>query len=307
MPQEIEKHIITSLGQLKGTLCLPETDINHVALILAGSGALDRNGNGIGLQLNLYNAMAHQLAASGIASFRYDKRGCGHSDGEHLHTGYFDLVSDARDCLRAMNQFEEISNRNITLIAHSEGTLISSTLSADNPAVSRQVLIAPFLDPLETVIENQIRQTVDQVKNLGGLKGFISSIMLRISGDQIKKQRNIMRQIRHSKADTITIKKNEINAKWLRDHQSIDPRQIHQQCKTPTLSIGCAKDLQCPPEDAQSIAGVINAAVDVRILDNLTHILRTDSEPPSTFRYRELSAQPIDERVCNTIVDWLNT
>lgn len=305
MTQEFDKSVITEYGQLTGSLLLPETDIRCCALLLAGSGALDRNGNGIGLQLNLYNALAHQLAEYGIASFRYDKRGCGHSDGVHLHAGYFDLLKDAQSALDAMQQFEELQQTNVVLIGHSEGTLLSSALSAANANIQHQVLVAPFLDPLEKLIETQINQTLLQVQQLGGIKGFISRLMLRISGDQIKKQRRIMEQIRHSREPTITIKKNQIGANWLRDHQSINPKEVHRSCHTPTLSIGCAKDLQCPPNDAKTIAEVIQAPVQTYILENLTHILRTDTEPASTFRYRELSAQPIDNRIAKLIADWL--
>ncbi|MEM7257263.1 MAG: alpha/beta fold hydrolase [Pseudomonadota bacterium] len=305
MTEEFDKSVSTSFGKLTGSLRLPANKIRYSALILAGSGALDRNGNGLGLQLNLYNSLAQQLADIGIASFRYDKRGCGDSDGVHLHAGFFDLLDDATCALQAMQKFEELHNTPVMLIGHSEGTLLSSSLATSHDCVQQQVLIAPFLDPLEQLIEAQITQTVQQIQQLRGIKGVVSRLMLWISGDQIKKQRRIMDKIRHSREPTITIKKNPINAQWLRDHQSINPRDIHQRCKTPTLSIGCEKDLQCPASDAQSIARVIQAPAETYVVPNLTHILRTDTEAPSTFRYRELSTKPVDDCVVQLIDDWL--
>src|SRR5712671_775157 len=66
---------------LPGTLTLP-ANYTHpipVALIVAGSGPTDRNGNSGGAlraqnNSNLYAILAWQLASAGIASVRYDKR-----------------------------------------------------------------------------------------------------------------------------------------------------------------------------------------------------------------------------------------
>ncbi|MDP9280348.1 MAG: hypothetical protein M3P00_13105, partial [Gemmatimonadota bacterium] len=69
---------------LPGTLTLP-ANYSHqipVALIVAGSGPTDRNGNSGGPlraqnNSNLYAILAWQLADAGIASVRYDKRSIG--------------------------------------------------------------------------------------------------------------------------------------------------------------------------------------------------------------------------------------
>jgi uncharacterized protein len=52
------------------------------ALILNGSGPLDRDSNMPGQDLNVAVAIADALAAVGVASVRYDKRGVGESDGD---------------------------------------------------------------------------------------------------------------------------------------------------------------------------------------------------------------------------------
>ena len=79
----------------------------------------------------------------------------------------------------------------------------------------------------------------------------------------------------------------------------------HKKVRIPTLSIGGSKDLQCSPEDANRIASVIDAPVETHVLENLTHILRVDKEPPTTFRYRELTESDIDLRVCRLMNDWI--
>lgn len=70
---------------LAGTLCLPKvTGQFPVVLLVHGSGPLDRDGNMKRQKLNLFNTIAHVLAANGIASLRYDKRGAAKVRGSLL-------------------------------------------------------------------------------------------------------------------------------------------------------------------------------------------------------------------------------
>lgn len=57
------------------------------ALLISGSGPLDRNSNMPGQALSIASAVASHLAHHGIASLRYDKRGVAASAGEYLRTG----------------------------------------------------------------------------------------------------------------------------------------------------------------------------------------------------------------------------
>ncbi len=67
-------------GTLYGTLTLPKSQLQvPVVLIIAGSGATDRDGNAPGLKMNIYRMLADSLFRHGIASLRYDKRGVGQS------------------------------------------------------------------------------------------------------------------------------------------------------------------------------------------------------------------------------------
>lgn len=72
----------TPNGEIHGLLCIPiqqNKSLNKnqfkVALIIAGSGPTDQNGNNPSMVNNSLMYLAHQLAINQIASVRYDKRG----------------------------------------------------------------------------------------------------------------------------------------------------------------------------------------------------------------------------------------
>lgn len=67
----------TGQGTLYGSLLLPRSQTPPpVVLIIAGSGPTDRDGNNPATgRIDILRRLALQLAAQGIASVRYDKRG----------------------------------------------------------------------------------------------------------------------------------------------------------------------------------------------------------------------------------------
>jgi len=207
--------------------------------------------------------------------------------------------------VNALDSFAELENTDKFILGHSEGTLISAFLAIRNPTVKGQILLTPFVDNIELVIERQLQTTLDEVGALAGFKGIVVRLFLRLSGNQIKRQRKVMKRIKNSNKSTIKLKKTLINAKWLRELSAIEPADIFRKVRVPTLSIGGEKDLQCLPEDAQRVSSLIGAPVESHILPNLTHILRIDEEEPSTFKYKALSEEPIDGRVPELILKWL--
>ncbi|MBC7935529.1 MAG: hypothetical protein H7Y86_09290, partial [Rhizobacter sp.] len=89
----------TNTGDISGSLTLPaDPSQGIVALIIAGSGPTDRDGNNMAMKNNSLRMLAEVLAASGIASLRYDKRGIGQSAGamkKEEDLRFEDYVNDA--------------------------------------------------------------------------------------------------------------------------------------------------------------------------------------------------------------------
>jgi hypothetical protein len=113
------------------------------ALIIAGSGPTDRDGNNaFGLKTDAYRQLAEALAAAGIASLRYDKRGIGGSRalaGREEELTFETFIADAVRLADWVSR-QPLSAR-IVLIGHSEGALIAA-LAATRVAVAGVVYLA---------------------------------------------------------------------------------------------------------------------------------------------------------------------
>jgi pimeloyl-ACP methyl ester carboxylesterase len=118
----------TPTGEIFGTLELPaaRTPV-PVVLIIAGSGPTDRDGNSPAIPgaNNSLKMLADGLAARGIASLRYDKRGIAASRA--AMTGEADIrfnhfIEDAESWVRQLRSDKRFST--VTIVGHSEGSLI---------------------------------------------------------------------------------------------------------------------------------------------------------------------------------------
>ncbi|HEU0176611.1 MAG TPA: alpha/beta hydrolase [Blastocatellia bacterium] len=118
----------TPAGKLFGSLEAPKSSAPPpVALIIAGSGPTDRNGNSPGIQgaNNSLKYLAEGLAAQGVSSVRYDKRGVAESikaatrQSDLRFETYIDDAVLWGKQLRADKRFSSV-----IIIGHSEGSLI---------------------------------------------------------------------------------------------------------------------------------------------------------------------------------------
>jgi pimeloyl-ACP methyl ester carboxylesterase len=131
-----------------------------VALLIAGSGSTDHDGNGPQLKPATLKKLSDELAARNIATLRYDKRGAGGWKKEFGRPEDFrfkDFVDDAASLvgyLRSSGKFSKVA-----VIGHSEGGLVA-ILTARRVAVDRLVLLATAArkqgDLLKAQLEKQL-------------------------------------------------------------------------------------------------------------------------------------------------------
>ena len=150
--------LTTDQGTLHGSLLLPQSDRPlPVALLIAGSGPTDRNGNNPeGGHNDALKKLAQVLARNGIASLRYDKRGVAASrsatpDERDLSVERY--VADASGWARQLKDDPRFDR--VILIGHSEGALIASLAAADSPADALVSIAGPAY-PIGQVLDMQL-------------------------------------------------------------------------------------------------------------------------------------------------------
>ena len=144
-------------GELFGTLAIPDGEEPvDAALILAGSGPTDRDGNFPSGRNNALKILAHELAERGIATLRIDKRGVGDSIGAAPEEEELRAETYVDDAVRWLEFLEgEARIRRVVAIGHSEGALLA-TIAAKRHEVSGLVLLAASGRPAPTLIREQL-------------------------------------------------------------------------------------------------------------------------------------------------------
>jgi len=142
-------------------------------LLITGSGAEDMNetagyiriDNTTGSKIyppTPFSQIAEYLSDRGFVTLRYDKRGIGenHTILDSNVWGNMtinDLVQDANKALAVLMQQPKVDNTRITVLGHSEGTVISPRVAIDNPGkVKNIVLMGALAQNMSEILEFQV-------------------------------------------------------------------------------------------------------------------------------------------------------
>lgn len=144
-------------GMLHGTLLIADSNaLTPIALIIAGSGPTDRDGNNVMMKNNSLKMLAEGLSELGISSLRYDKRGVAESVGaakaeSDLRFNHY--VDDAAKWIGQLANDERFNE--VIVIGHSEGALIGSIVS-QSEMVDKFVSVAGAGRPASELLKSQL-------------------------------------------------------------------------------------------------------------------------------------------------------
>ncbi len=297
-----ESDIVIPSGSLtlRGTLSLSGQTPGPAALLISGSGPIDRDSNAKRLSINVMGQIAAVLAANGITSLRYDKRGVGESDGDYRSSGFEDNVDDAQAAVEALRARPEVDPDRVIVIGHSEGALIASVLAADE-RLAGVVLLAGAATKGKDVLKWQARQIAPT------LSTPVKWLMKLLRQDLVKTQTKRLDRIESSTEDVIRIQFVKLNAKWFREFMSFEPTQALSRAAVPLLAITGTKDIQVDPADVARMGQAVSTSFTGHLVEDVTHLLRTEPGKASVRTYKKQARQPLDQRVTELVTDWATT
>ncbi len=245
---------------LYGTLTLPEApNPVRAALILAGSGPTDRNGNNPAGSNDSLKLLAHGLAAEGIASLRVDKRGVAASAGAATREDDLTIDTYVTDAVAWLEFLRgELAQSRLFVIGHSEGALIG-TLAARRADVAGLVLLAGAGESADRIIARQLAA--------GGVPEGLQT-----------ESRRIAERLRAGQAvtdippDLLSLYRPSVQnylMSWLR----LDPATELARGRGAVLIVQGTTDLQILPEDAQRLAAARSDAK-LLLIDGMNHVLK---------------------------------
>jgi len=247
---------------LAGTLALPKSAGRRgpAALIVAGSGPTDRDGNGPLIATDAYRLLAAGLAANGVPSLRYDKRGIGGSAGlvtREQDVRFDDLVGDAVTAARALAGRDAVSS--VFVIGHSEGGLVAMR-AAREVKLGGLVLLAAPGRPLADILRAQFR-AAPMPEELRGDALRITDALA--AGEQVA---DIPAELAPAFRQSVQ--------PYLRSVMGLDPRSELAALSLPVLLLYGARDLQIPLKDRDAL---VRARPDARVVTVVTanHVLKT--------------------------------
>lgn len=265
-------------GKMIGQIEVPEGEGPFpLMIILAGSGPTDRNGNSLVMagKNNSLKMIAEELAAEGIASIRYDKRGVGQNidlatKEEELRFHHY--IEDAEAWANFAKDDERFSD--IGFIGHSEGSLIGM-VAAKEVEASIFISLAGAGRPIDEILKEQLSA---QLPN--NLMEESQKILEKLKqGQQVDEVSNELQSIFRPSVQPYTIS-------WLQ----YNPAEQIQQLDSRVLIVNGTLDMQVPSNDAKLLHQAKGDS-ELLIIEKMNHVLKEspDDEAGNMATYTDPS------------------
>jgi len=269
------------------------------ALLIAGSGAIDRDGDQKRIALGIQRLLAEHLASWGWASVRYDKAGVRASEGDYLATTLLEERADARAALAAT--VRAARGAPIVVIGHSAGSLHAAALAAEAPElVAGVVLLACPAQDGEAVLRGQAARLEPTIPAFA--RALLRLMRQTVAGQQAK----AIAKLRSTMTPPARIGGAKVNAGWMREFLDEDPLVALRGVTVPTLALTGDKDIQLEAADLPAIASAVRGPVTTAALADVDHLLRDEPAAVSLpQRYKHQIGRPLAASVTAPLGAWL--
>ena len=284
----------TATGPIYGTLELSSCKSKcPVAIIIAGSGPTDRDGNSAALpgKNNSLKMLAEALAANGIASIRYDKRGIAESAKSMQSEDsirFTDYVRDAGEWIDFARKDPRFAS--VIVVGHSEGSLIG-IIAAQTHSVDKFVSLAGTGRPAGTVILEQLSgqlppdlmasaEGVVRALNAGKVPDSVPPVLYSLFRPSV--------------------------VPYLISWMKYDPAAEIAKLKIPSLVVQGTTDIQVSRTDANLLAAA-NPMAKLVVIEGMNHVFK---DAPSD-RAAQISAYsnpnlPLNAQLVREVVQFIN-
>ncbi|HEY3680005.1 MAG TPA: alpha/beta fold hydrolase [Bradyrhizobium sp.] len=276
------------VGALDAVLTVPAgADHPPVALIIAGSGTTDHDGNGPQVKPATLKKLSEQLVARKIATLRYDKRGAGGwkpEFGKPEDFRFKDFVDDAVSLVKYLRESGKFSK--IIVIGHSEGGLVG-ILTARRVPIDRLVLLATAARKQGDLIKSQLEKSVPP-DVYAPIAKAIDDIMAGQIVDPPPPGLSIAPAMQPGMASAF----NE------------DPIEPLKQITEPTLIIGGGRDRQVARVDYAALSAASPVAKALWLPD-MNHVLVDVTDAADDIKAYSDAARPLDPEMIDTVANFM--
>jgi uncharacterized protein len=270
------------VGAIDAVLTLPpDVERPPVALLIAGSGTTDHDGNGPQAKPATLKKLSEQLVARKIATLRYDKRGAGGwkpEFGKPEDFRFKDLVADAVSLVNYLRTSGKFSR--VVVVGHSEGGLVG-ILTARRAPIDRLVLLATAARKQGDLVKAQLEKTVPIAK-------AIDAIMAGQIVDPPPRGFPIAPSMQPGMASAFT-------------EDPVDPLK---QITEPTLIIGGGRDRQVARVDFAALSAASPVAKTLWLPD-MNHVLNDVDDAADDLKAYTDTERPLDPEMIDTVAAFI--
>lgn len=280
----------TAKGDISGTLTVPDSIKGKipVALIIAGSGPTDRNGNNPMMKNESLKLLAHGLASHKIASLRFDKRGIGESRAAgrtEADLRFEDYINDAGSWIDTLKKDHRFTK--VIVAGHSEGSLIG--MIAAHKKADGFVSIAGAGRSADKILKEQLAAQPAIVKDSS--YPIIDSLVM---GKTVQNVPKMLFALFRPSVQPYMIS-------WFH----YDPQTEIKKLTVPVLLIQGTNDLQVTVDDA-NLLSKSHPKAQLVLIKNMNHVLRIVEGDRKANLATYITADPISTELITTIATFVN-
>lgn len=276
--------------KLHTVLTTPEkANKRALAIIIAGSGPTDLNGNQMKNKNNSLLFLSDELVKNNIATVRFDKRGIAKSSyaGFNENSLIFDNYSD--DIVSLIDFYSKKGFKKIFIIGHSEGSLLG-LIASKQRNIAGFVSLCGAGNPIDVTLKNQLRPQLPPVM-FAEAESIIDSLKGGHLVKNVSSQMNML--FRHSVQPYMI--------SWFK----YNPAELVKKLNIPLLIIQGDKDIQVTTAESDILHNASPSSSYV-IIKDMNHVLKTIkgdiNENVASYTNPDM---PVNNELVSTIVKFI--